>query len=237
MPIVLVSTRHRRLLEDVADGLDLVGPDWRLEQSVDLDAIFGGRGSDPPEAVVLDLSGHLGRRGTIRAITEESKRERAVPVIALVSRSGLGLIDVELGLDDFTLLPADADELSARLKLLISRPQQEGRGRSGGPGQIQLGDLWIDPTRDEVWVGQRQVTLTFKEYELLRLLASEPGRVFTREVLLDRVWGYDYFGGTRTVDVHIRRLRSKAEDPEHTFVETVRNVGYRLRPDSATREL
>ena len=142
-----------------------------------------------------------------------------------------------MGLDDFTLLPADADELSARLKLLISRPQQEGRGRSGGPGQIQLGDLWIDPTRYEVWVGQRQVALTFKEYELLRLLASEPGRVFTREVLLDRVWGYDYFGGTRTVDVHIRRLRSKVEDPEHTFIETVRNVGYRLRPDSARREL
>lgn len=72
--------------------------------------------------------------------------------------------------------------------------------------------------------------LTYKEYELLRFLASRPGRVFTREALLSQVWGYDYFGGSRTVDVHIRRLRAKIEDASHSFIDTVRGVGYRFRP-------
>ena len=74
--------------------------------------------------------------------------------------------------------------------------------------------------------------LTFKEYELLKFLARTSGRVFTREALLNRVWGYDYYGGDRTVDVHIRRLRSKIEDSSHTFIETVRNIGYRFRKDA-----
>ncbi len=78
--------------------------------------------------------------------------------------------------------------------------------------------------------------LTFKEYQLLTLLAANPGRVYTRETLLRNIWEYDYFGGTRTVDVHVRRLRSKIEDDDHSFIETVRNVGYRFRPeDSRTR--
>jgi len=81
----------------------------------------------------------------------------------------------------------------------------------------------------EVTVDGRLVTLTFKEYELLRFLASNRGRVFTRDVLLNEVWGYDYYGGDRTVDVHIRRLRSKIEDSTHIFIETVRNIGYRFR--------
>ena len=74
-----------------------------------------------------------------------------------------------------------------------------------------------------------RVSLTFKEYELLKLLAENPGRVFSRYALLNQIWGYEYFGGTRTVDVHIRRLRSKIEDAEHNFIETIWNVGYRFR--------
>ena len=236
MSIVLVSTRDRSTLDDVFAGLDATGPAWRLEPSADLEAVFGDQGSEPPEAVVLDLSGPFGRPATIRAITTEAKRERLVPVLALVPRSTLSQLDTEMGLDDFALLPLDPEELRVRLATLVTRAHQNGMTRVGGPGQVRLGDLRIDPTRYEVWVGPRQVALTFKEYELLRLLASEPGRVFTREVLLDRVWGYEYFGGTRTVDVHIRRLRSKLEDPTHALVETVRNVGYRLKPDTGARE-
>ena len=140
-------------------------------------------------------------------------------------------IDSTLGLDDFVLIPADAAEVIARLALLYARH----RARSANEDEINVGDLRINLARYEVWVGVRQVTLTFKEYELLRILASRPGHVFTRNTLLDVVWGYDYFGGTRTVDVHVRRLRSKIEDPTHTFVETVRNVGYRLRADPDSR--
>jgi DNA-binding response OmpR family regulator len=129
-------------------------------------------------------------------------------------------------LDDFLVHPPKVPELVTRIRQASRRDQD-----ASGEDVIRLGDLRIDLGRYEVWVADREVALTFKEYELLRLLASSPGRVFTRQILLDRVWGYEYFGGTRTVDVHVRRLRSKLEDPHHTFVETVRNVGYRLKTD------
>jgi DNA-binding response OmpR family regulator len=93
---------------------------------------------------------------------------------------------------------------------------------------ISAGDLVIDPERYDVYVANKPVLLTFKEYELLKLLASNPGHVYRREALLEQVWGYQYFGGTRTVDVHVRRLRSKIEDATHTFIDTVWNVGYRF---------
>lgn len=98
---------------------------------------------------------------------------------------------------------------------------------------LKIGDLTIDSVRCEVEVGGRLLALTFKEYELLRLLATNKGKVFTREALLNQVWGYDYYGGDRTVDVHIRRLRSKIEDPVHTFIETVRNIGYKFKDTSS----
>jgi two-component system alkaline phosphatase synthesis response regulator PhoP len=91
--------------------------------------------------------------------------------------------------------------------------------------------LVIYLARYEVRLGGRLVELTFREYKLLSFLAANRGQVFTREVLLNKVWGYDYFGGDRTVDVHIRRLRSKVEDANHTFIDTVRNIGYRFRID------
>jgi two-component system alkaline phosphatase synthesis response regulator PhoP len=94
---------------------------------------------------------------------------------------------------------------------------------------IRVGDLQIDTSSYEVTIQGRRIGLRFKEYELLKLLAENPGRVFSRDALLNQIWGYEYFGGTRTVDVHIRRLRSKLEDVEHNFIETIWNVGYRFR--------
>jgi DNA-binding response OmpR family regulator len=93
---------------------------------------------------------------------------------------------------------------------------------------LRCGALLIDLANYKVMLDGRPIELTFKEYELLRFLASNRDKVFTREALLNRVWGYDYFGGARTVDVHIRRLRSKIEDRGHAFIETIRNVGYRF---------
>ena len=98
-----------------------------------------------------------------------------------------------------------------------------------GEDVVRAGDLVINTANFEVSIGGRRVSLRYKEYELLLLMASNPGRVFSREALLNRIWGYDYLGGTRTVDVHIRRLRSKIDDAERTFIETVWQVGYRFR--------
>ena len=94
---------------------------------------------------------------------------------------------------------------------------------------VKIGDIEIDLIKHRVSVKEGEVSLTSKEYALLSFLASNPGRLYSRDALLNHVWGYDYFGGDRTVDVHIRRLRSKIEDPEHSFIDTVRNMGYCFR--------
>lgn len=151
------------------------------------------------------------------------KQEAQLPVIALISREALNRLDSGMVVDDFVVEPWDATEVVARTKRLLTKTEEPG------PEMIECGDLTIDLAKCEVSVSDRLVTLTFKEFELLRFLASNEGRVFTREALLNEVWGYEYYGGDRTVDVHIRRLRSKLEDPAHTFIETVRNVGYKFK--------
>ena len=136
-------------------------------------------------------------------------------------------LDVSLGNIDFYFPPFRAEEFAVRIALLIARS-----GGNDSSNVVQQGEIRIDLERYEVTVSGRKVDLTFKEYELLRVLASNPGHVYSREALLQTVWAYDYYGGTRTVDVHIRRLRSKINDVEHRFIETVWNVGYRFRTDN-----
>ena len=147
-----------------------------------------------------------------------------LPVIALVPETSVTELDPELAIEDFVLTPLSPPELVARARKALARNKTPK-----GAALIRVGDLVIDPTGYEVRLRGERVALRFKEYELLRFLASNPGRVYTREALLRRIWGYDYFGGTRTVDVHIRRLRSKIEDTDHAFIDTIRHVGYRFR--------
>ncbi len=129
-----------------------------------------------------------------------------------------------VSIDDFVVMPWDATELAARAKRILWRISNIDNREC-----IKCGDLVIDLARCEVCLNGQHIPLTFKEYELLRFLASNKDRVFTREALLNKVWGYEYYGGDRTVDVHIRRLRSKIEDSTHTFIETVRNIGYKFK--------
>ena len=148
------------------------------------------------------------------------RKEKDLPVIALVSTDKLDkLVDL---VDDFAVKPYNSKELATRIKHLIRKDSDVPTA------QIRTAGITIDPDKYEVYVDGKLVSLTFKEYELLKFLASHPGRVFTRDTLLNQVWSQDYFGGDRTVDVHIRRLRSKIEDPEHIYIETVRNIGYRF---------
>ena len=148
-----------------------------------------------------------------------------LPVIALVPEGRLDTLDPTTGIDDFVVSPPQSDELVARARMVLRR-----RATSlDDAGALRSGDLVISPTRYEVTLKGKRIDLTFKEYKLLSLLATNPGRAYTRETLLSKIWEYDYFGGTRTVDVHIRRLRSKLEDADHSFIETIWNVGYRFR--------
>ena len=184
----------------------------------DLDSIRAG---DMPALAVVDV-GSMPAAEFAECVRRCS--QMGLPAIALVPEDRLGDIDLAEGVDDFILGPPRPDELVMRARLALSRTPAPDEG-----DLLRVGDLVINRTNYEVSVKGRRVNLRFKEYELLLLIASSPGRVYTREALLNLVWGYDYLGGTRTVDVHVRRLRSKIEDANHSFIETVWNVGYRFR--------
>ncbi len=176
-----------------------------------------------PDALLFETDGPSPDPAAWEAV-RKLRREKGLPLIAAIPRDALGGADVRLECDDFILSPYDGGELSFRLNRLVHR-----RREAGGHEQIKRDGLTIDLDTCEVTVAAKLVELTFKEYELLKLMAGNPGRVYTREALLNNIWGYDYYGGDRTVDVHVRRLRSKIEDAEHTFIETVRNIGYRFK--------
>ena len=178
-----------------------------------------------PDVVLVEINGHW--VSSRQELSQRLKRKRPLPIIALVSKERLDSLDGDLNIDDFVIMPCDITEVVLRVKRLLHRTSDTDSGEL-----IKCGDLVIDLAKCEVSVNGRLVPLTFREYGVLKFLASHGGRVFTRETLLNKVWGYDYYGGDRTVDVHIRRLRSKIEDSTHTFIETVRNIGYRFRKDA-----
>jgi DNA-binding response OmpR family regulator len=164
----------------------------------------------------------------ISGLAREIKQMRSLPIIAIIEREMLTDVDGHSNLiDDFVVRPYDLRELNLRIKRLLHKTGQMDSGEL-----ITCGDLLINRAKCEVTLSGRVIMLTFKEYELLKFLVGNKCRVFTREVLLNKVWGYDYYGGDRTIDVHIRRLRSKIEDSSHTFIETVRNIGYRFKKNS-----
>jgi DNA-binding response OmpR family regulator len=156
----------------------------------------------------------------------------SVPLLAVVTEGGLAAVAPDWGLDDVVLDTAGPAEVEARLRLALGRAAQAGATAGSGAGdqteEIRSGDLSIDEGTYQARVGGRALDLTFKEFELLKYLAQHPGRVFTRAQLLQEVWGYDYFGGTRTVDVHVRRLRAKLGPERESLIGTVRNVGYKF---------
>jgi DNA-binding response OmpR family regulator len=178
------------------------------------------------DALLID-----GRRDLahIRALTRLIRQTGVdCPVILITTEGGLAAVNAEWGIDDVLLDAAGPAEVEARLRLAIGRVVVADEADSDG--EMRLGDLVIDESAYSARIRGRSLDLTFKEFELLRFLGSHGGRVFTRAQLLQEVWGYDYFGGTRTVDVHVRRLRAKLGAEHEGLIGTVRNVGYRFVP-------
>jgi DNA-binding response OmpR family regulator len=140
----------------------------------------------------------------------------------VLSEGGLAAISSDWGADDFLLDSAGPAEIDARIRLALTKTVKNESGN-----KIQASGITIDEASYSAKCHGQPMDLTFKEFELLKFLVQQPGRVFTRDQLLSEVWGYDYFGGTRTVDVHIRRLRAKLGDLE-SLIGTVRNVGYKF---------
>lgn len=166
------------------------------------------------------------------ATAEEATRRLALawetglpPILVVVDEDSVARFRFEVGADDFILNRATIGEVSARLALIARRS-----GHAEEPAVLKVGDLTVNPDNYQVYVKGRPLDLTYKEFELLKFLAQRPGRVCDRDLLLREVWGYDYYGGTRTVDVHVRRLRAKLGVEHEALIETIRNVGYRLVP-------
>lgn len=160
-----------------------------------------------------------------RDLCQRVRAESELPVLLLVGETTLTMLQRSWGMDDFVLESATAGEFDARIRTLVAS--------AGKSSVYSSGPVRIDETAYTAEVDGQRLNLTYTEFELLKYLVSHPGRVLTRAQLLTEVWGYDYFGGTRTVDVHVRRLRAKL-GPEHEgHIATVRNVGYRF---SAHRE-
>lgn len=173
--------------------------------------------------VVIDVT-TAGEDALARQFLQAARSGDAPPIIAILTPQQLSSLDPERELDDFILAGAAPEELLARVRQAVWK-----RHRVDTRNVLKIGDLVMDLANYTVHVAGRPVELTYKEYELLRYLATNQGRVVNRETLLSKVWGYDFYGGARTVDVHIRRLRAKIEDRHNTFIDTVRNVGYRFQ--------
>ncbi len=222
MPSLLIVARESKPLAELRGGLERSGFVCSSVPSVDEALRF--LASQKADLLLVEVGG----RPSDSAIWEfirQARKERSVPVIALVAGELPDDAATFTDVDDFLASPYDAKELTFRVKRLL------GKGSASGD-IIKCDGLIIDLTNCDVTVRGKAVELTFKEYELLKLLAANRGRVYTRQDLLNKVWGYEYYGGDRTVDVHIRRLRSKIEGPGEIYIETVRNIGYRFKKEA-----
>jgi DNA-binding response OmpR family regulator len=206
---------------EVVQALDLSGYPWKAisspEHATELEPEDGWAGAlvcadEDPEAAFA----------VCRALRKADPPLE--PLLLLVSGAQLSELSLRDELfDDFCLTPIRQAELDTRLKHLFFRT-----GRGTRPDLIEYGPLVLNLETYQAAITGRPLDLTYMEYELLKFLASHPGKVFTRETLLSRVWGYDYYGGARTVDVHVRRLRAKLTEEHAPLIQTVRSVGYRF---------
>jgi DNA-binding response OmpR family regulator len=183
------------------------------------------------DAVLVDARRDLAHAKSICRLLHTTGLD--CPLLAIVTEGGLAAVNAEWGTDDVILHTAGPAEVEARIRLAIGRRATAAAAET--PDEIRSGDLAIDEATYAARLRGRILDLTFKEFELLKFLAQHPGRVFTRAQLLQEVWGYDYFGGTRTVDVHVRRLRAKLGPEHEALIGTVRNVGYRFVPGKTER--
>ncbi|GAA1763202.1 response regulator transcription factor [Streptomonospora arabica] len=185
--------------------------------------------NQPVDAILVDARSDLASARNLCRLLDTTGLD--CPLIAVLTEGGVAALTSDWQVRDFLLTTAGPAEVEARLRLAVGQAD----AGSDDPDEIRRGDLVIDEATYIARLRGRILDLTFKEFELLKFLAQHPGRVFTRAQLLQEVWGYDYFGGTRTIDVHVRRLRAKLGSEYESLIGTVRNVGYRFVPDTPPR--
>ncbi|WP_434615052.1 winged helix-turn-helix transcriptional regulator [Arthrobacter sp. A5] len=179
--------------------------------------------TEPCDIVMLDARKDLAGSRSLTRLLRTTGLD--TPLILILTEGGMAAVSATWAADDIVLDSAGPAEVEARLRLALAR---SGASDEAVPAEIRAAGVVIDENSYTARVNGAVLNLTYKEFELLKYLAQHPGRVFTRAQLLNEVWGYDYYGGTRTVDVHVRRLRAKLGSDHENLIGTVRNVGYRL---------
>ena len=230
MSTLLILTDSPQPSEEVLPALGLL-----LHNVRSAPATLPPIGDAPPaDTVLVDGRRDLAATRTLCRLLHTASL--GSPVVLVVTEGGLTAVTAEWGVDDVVLDTAGPAEVEARLRLVAGRVAAREPGERSS--EIRSGDLVVDDASYTARIRSRPMDLTFKEFELLKFLAQHPTRVFTRAHLLQEVWGFDFFGGTRTVDVHVRRLRAKLGPEYEHLIGTVRNVGYRFVAGSeATRRL
>jgi DNA-binding response OmpR family regulator len=222
MAKILMLTNSTGASADVLPALGLLQHDVRIlpaEASVLVDAPI-------TDCIIIDARREL---PTVKSFTKLiTTTGVSTPLIIITTEGGLSAINADWGITDVILDTAGPAEVDARIRIVIGKDAIEQLAKNPSLKEIRSGDVVIDEDSYTAKIKGRTLDLTFKEFELLKYLAQHPGRVFSRSQLLQEIWGYDYFGGTRTVDVHIRRLRSKLGPEFESVIDTVRNVGYRF---------
>ena len=222
MAKILMLTNSTGASADVLPALGLLQHDVRIlpaEASVLVDAPI-------TDCIIIDARREL---PTAKSFTKLiTTTGVSTPLIIVTTEGGLSAINADWGITDVILDTAGPAEVDARIRIVIGKDAITQLAKNPSLKEIRSGDVVIDEDSYTAKIRGRTLDLTFKEFELLKYLAQHPGRVFSRSQLLQEIWGYDYFGGTRTVDVHIRRLRSKLGPEFESVIDTVRNVGYRF---------
>ena len=222
MAKILMLTNSTGASADVLPALGLLQHDVRIlpaEASVLVDAPI-------TDCIIIDARRDL---PTAKSFTKLiTTTGVSTPLIIITTEGGLSAINADWGITDVILDTAGPAEVDARIRIVIGKDAITQLAKNPSLKEIRSGEVVIDEDSYTAKIKGRTLDLTFKEFELLKYLAQHPGRVFSRSQLLQEIWGYDYFGGTRTVDVHIRRLRSKLGPEFESVIDTVRNVGYRF---------
>lgn len=220
MPRILVIGRNERDLPPISASV--AGLSHFVTSAWDDTSLADAVANGSPEVVIMDLRSGEAALTAAKDLIGHYSQVGEAPRLAIVESTELGELQSKY-ISDFILYPYENSELAVRLARLLSRGQSTKSGKL-----ISTDGLEIDTESFEVTIDGRQLTLTFKEFELLRFLAAHPGRVHTREALLNQVWGYEYFGGLRTVDVHVRRIRAKLGAKHEDRIQTVHGVGYKF---------
>lgn len=224
---ILVVDDEKNIRELVTFNLTKEG--YKISEAEDGEQALEMLEIEQPNLVILDLMlPKIDGLEVCRKVKSNSKT-MGIPIIMLTARADEidKIIGLEMGADDYITKPFSTRELLARVKAVLRRQQT---GNLPLEGELTVGDIKINFISYEVWVNNEKVELTPKEYELLKLFLTNLNRVFSRDQLLEKIWGYEYYGDTRTVDVHIRHLRSKIESSAHfkDAIQTVRGVGYKF---------